>query len=85
MQAQGEIYRTTDGGKTWTSQNADGNNFAKVNFINNKLGFAVGYGGEIHRTITGGITSVLEKKKNLMFLIILFFIRTILIHSILLQ
>ncbi len=60
--SSGEIYRTTDGGKTWTSQNADGNNFAKVNFINNKLGFAVGYGGEIHRTITGGITSVLEEK-----------------------
>ncbi len=58
-----EIYRTTDGGKTWTSQRANGNDFAKVKLINSKYGFAVGYGGEIHRTTSGGITSVFEEKE----------------------
>jgi photosystem II stability/assembly factor-like uncharacterized protein len=58
-----EIYITKDGGKTWTHQQVSGDQLARVNFINNKLGFAIGYGGEIHRTTSGGITSVFEEKE----------------------
>lgn len=52
---QGEILHTTDGGDSWTSQNADPMyNLMSVYFIDQNTGWAVGTGGTILKTTDGG-------------------------------
>ena len=60
----GEIYITTDAGKTWTPQRAFSTHLQKVKFIDKKNGFAIGSFGVILNTTTGGITSI-EEPKNI--------------------
>ncbi len=57
------IYSTNDGGKTWASQRAFSTDIQKVKFISNKYGFAIGLGGDILNTMTGGVTSIAEVKE----------------------
>ena len=53
--AAGEIIATTDGGKTWWSQNSPvSSDLYSVGFVNRHLGFAVGDGGVFLRTTNGG-------------------------------
>lgn len=56
--------QTTDGGATWKYYNVDGGNrgITAMTFLNDKLGFACGYGatqffsGNVYKTIDGGHT-----------------------------
>jgi photosystem II stability/assembly factor-like uncharacterized protein len=51
----GLILRTTDGGVTWTRQSTGTNNFLYgVSFVDSNTGWAVGSGGTILHTTTGG-------------------------------
>ena len=58
-----DMYKTTDGGKTWTPQRAFSIFLEKVKFTNNNYGFAIGGIGAILNTTTGGVTSVKEETK----------------------
>lgn len=51
----GGIYRTTNGGSTWT-QVLDGGNIYDLWFVNDTLGFCGGEGGSTARTTDGGAT-----------------------------
>lgn len=50
----GVIYKTTDGGHTFTPCNIRGDWFVSLYFFNNNNGFAVGYNGGIYKTSDGG-------------------------------
>ncbi len=58
---ENDMYKTTDGGKTWLPQRAFSIFLNKVKFINNNHGFAIGETGDILTTTTGGVTSVKEE------------------------
>ncbi len=58
-----EIYKTIDGGKTWTPQSGLSIFLNEVKFLNNNSGFAIGGIGDILSTTTGGITSIKEESK----------------------
>ncbi len=50
-----DIYQTTDGGNSWVQQNSNTNNeLYDIFFINQSLGWAVGFNGTILHTINGG-------------------------------
>lgn len=55
---QAGIYKTSDGGVTWTQQYTIGNNegFTAVQFINANDGFVSGLIGKVYKTSNGGIT-----------------------------
>ena len=55
---QAGIYKTTDGGLTWTQQYTIGNNegFTSIQFINSTTGFASGTIGKAYKTTNGGAT-----------------------------
>lgn len=56
MLPQGTILKTTDGGTTWTEQsNGVALGLLSVYFVDENDGYAVGEGGEIYKTINGGI------------------------------
>jgi len=48
------IYRTTDGGETWHRQTGGGYRLQAVAFVDANIGTAVGIGGTILHTTTGG-------------------------------
>ena len=53
----GNIFKTTDGGKTWISETTGNtNDFLSVNFINTNVGLIVGSNGIILKTTDGGKT-----------------------------
>ena len=54
--ADGEIYRTTDGGITWSPQISGVTNLNGVSFVDLDNGIAVGFGGVIIQTLDGGAT-----------------------------
>ncbi len=52
----GDIFKTTDGGKTWNAQNSGIQKaIYKSFFLNNDTGFAAAYEGKLLRTTDGGI------------------------------
>ncbi len=50
----GAILRTTDGGETWNFTNAQQDFFVSMSFVNDEVGYAVGYTGSILKTTDGG-------------------------------
>ncbi len=58
-----DMYKTTDGGKTWIPQHAYSTYLNKIKFINNNHGFAIGFYGAILSTTTSGITSIKEESR----------------------
>jgi photosystem II stability/assembly factor-like uncharacterized protein len=50
----GSILKTTDGGVSWNKLNVIVNAPSGICFLNDNLGFVVGYGGEIIKTTNGG-------------------------------
>ncbi|MEJ2494442.1 MAG: YCF48-related protein [Ignavibacteriaceae bacterium] len=57
----GKIEKTTDFGNSWVEQSTAPANFVTdIEFINENIGWAVGWNGMIYKTINGGVTSVGE-------------------------
>ncbi len=52
----GEVYRTTDGGTTWTKVWTVESRITNIFFVNNQKGWLTGDGGFIARTVDGGLT-----------------------------
>lgn len=52
------IFKTTDGGTTWIRKYQS--TFYGLYFLNEQIGWAVGYGGKIVKTIDGGETWILQ-------------------------
>lgn len=50
----GTILRTTDGGENWSHTDARGDFFVSMDFLNERVGYAVGYTGSVLKTTTGG-------------------------------
>lgn len=51
---EGKILRTTNGGLNWISHNSGASDWLlSLNFADNQTGYAVGWGGEIVKTING--------------------------------
>ena len=50
----GKIYKTFDAGTNWTQQLNITNPLNSIYFVNNNLGFSVGYAGTFYKTIDGG-------------------------------
>ncbi|MBI5727188.1 MAG: hypothetical protein HY965_05015, partial [Ignavibacteriales bacterium] len=50
------MYRTLDGGITWTANQISSNSSNAMHFTDTLNGFTVGYGGYFHKTTDGGIT-----------------------------
>lgn len=50
------IYKTTDGGETWTSVFEIDKNIKSMHFLNENVGFFIAYGELIYKTIDGGRT-----------------------------
>jgi len=58
----GHIWHTSDGGKTWNSQNTPTiKSLADIQFVDTKNGWAVGYAGTILNTRDGGKTWDIQK------------------------
>ncbi len=52
----GLVMRSADGGLTWTrNETAAGDNFQEIQFINESLGYMIGYGGSILKTTDAGL------------------------------
>jgi len=49
-------YITADGGDNWTENNLSTKTLTDITFIGSKLGWIVGEGGEIYKTVDGGTT-----------------------------
>ncbi len=56
ISAYGKILRTNDGGETWTITNANQDFFVSMSFVNDNVGYAIGYTGSILKTTDGGQT-----------------------------
>ncbi|HYV92181.1 MAG TPA: YCF48-related protein [Chitinophagales bacterium] len=69
----GAIQRTTDGGETWTYTNAEQDFFVSMNFVNDEVGYAVGYTGSIMKTTDGGQSWDRLRNSNSLFQPSLFF------------
>lgn len=54
--AYGVIYRSYDDGRSWTATYADGDFFNNIIFTSDKIGYAIGYYGQILKTTDGGDT-----------------------------
>lgn len=54
--SRGEIFKTTDGGASWTTQMSGANLFWSIFFLDANIGWAVGKGGSIRKTTNGGST-----------------------------
>jgi len=55
------VYKSTDGGLTWTEQvipTSPANDVESLSFLTPQLGWAVGWGGVILHTTNGGVTPV---------------------------
>jgi photosystem II stability/assembly factor-like uncharacterized protein len=52
----GNIYFSPDGGMTWQAQYSGNETFNSMSFVDDKHGWAVGYGGTALRTTDGGTT-----------------------------
>ncbi|MEO8211324.1 MAG: YCF48-related protein [bacterium] len=64
--AGGKIYKTINGGSNWSLQLDNGLQFINaINFVNTLTGWAVGEGGLILKTITGGLTSIGYSNENI--------------------
>lgn len=50
----GEVFRTDDGGATWTRQYTSGQELTDVCFVDAENGWVCGYNGVIYRTSNGG-------------------------------
>lgn len=56
-QGEGVIYRTTDGGVSWTEQlHIVKDAFVAIDFVDTEPGWAVGYNGLLYSTTNGGLT-----------------------------
>ncbi len=60
IQLEGKIFQTTDGGYIWNQQPSGENFINDIDFVNNKVGWAVGTNGTILNT--GGITGINDHK-----------------------
>lgn len=58
------IIRTTNSGSNWHVQKKGNLSLNAIYFINNLTGWAVGFGGVILKTITGGVTGVQNISKE---------------------
>jgi photosystem II stability/assembly factor-like uncharacterized protein len=57
----GKIEKTTDYGNSWNEQSTAPANFVTdIEFINENIGWAVGWNGMIYKTTNGGVTSLNE-------------------------
>lgn len=52
----GEVYKTTDAGKTWTRILAADSKLTSIFFVNGQSGWVTGARGFIARTVDGGVT-----------------------------
>lgn len=50
----GAILQTTDGGQHWNYTNARQDFFVSVHFVNDEVGYAIGYTGSVLKTMDGG-------------------------------
>ena len=50
----GAILRTTNGGESWNYTNAKQDFFVSMSFVNDEVGYAIGYTGSILKTTDGG-------------------------------
>lgn len=50
------VYRTVDGGSTWTPSGGTGGGLKAIDFVSSSTGFVVGESGQVHRTQDGGAT-----------------------------
>ncbi|MBU2494683.1 MAG: T9SS type A sorting domain-containing protein [Bacteroidetes bacterium] len=64
---KGIIYYTSDGGVNWEPQytSETSTSIYSIHFINASIGWAVGSGGEIIKTTTGGVTSIYDGTEEL--------------------
>ncbi len=58
--ADGVVLHTTDKGDTWTTQYNPTNYLNEIQFLNQYLGYMVGWGGVIYNTCDGGTTWVTQ-------------------------
>ncbi len=63
----GAILSTTNGGETWSYTNADQDFFVSMDFVNDMIGYAVGYTGSILKTNDGGKTWERLRNANSLF------------------
>lgn len=54
--AHSELYRTIDGGETWTRTGFNADAGYSIHFVNENVGFVAGEHGAIHKTTDGGVT-----------------------------
>ena len=73
----GAIQRTTDGGETWTYTNAEQDFFVSMSFVNDEVGYTVGYTGSIMKTTDGGKSWDRQRNSNSLFEPPLYFNRVI--------
>jgi photosystem II stability/assembly factor-like uncharacterized protein len=60
----GKIEKTTDFGNSWIEQSTAPANFVTdIEFINENIGWAVGWNGMIYKTTNGGVTSIDEENQ----------------------
>jgi len=52
--ADGYVYRTTNGGQSWSQTLGNQVWIQDLNFVNDLLGWCVGRGGDVYKTINGG-------------------------------
>ena len=50
----GSLKKTNDGGNSWTELDVKGDNFVDVMFVNNEIGYLLGYNGVFYKTLDGG-------------------------------
>ncbi len=55
-QSRGEIFKTIDGGETWTKILSSNSQIMAMSFINDRQGFYATYSKEIYATMDGGLT-----------------------------
>jgi len=67
MCGYGLILRTSDGGESWTYTNAKQDFFVAMNFVNDEIGFAIGYTGSIWKTNDGGENWERLRNSNVLF------------------
>ncbi len=50
----GTLFRTNDGGKSWTKKQPDNKDFHRLYFFDPKIGIAINYDGFVYKTTNGG-------------------------------
>jgi photosystem II stability/assembly factor-like uncharacterized protein len=52
----GSVYRSEDNGLSWNRLDVEGDFFRKIQFVNEQVGYIVGFAGQVMHTSDGGIS-----------------------------